>query len=170
MTRTHTTIDSPIGPMTLVNEDGVLRGLYMMTLDAEYDVNQFGERRSQPFGRVIEELSQYFAGERRTFDVSFAPTGNAFQRLVWKALCEIPYGETWSYGYLAQRIGKPGAARAVGAVNGQNPISILIPCHRVIGANGKLIGYAGGLARKEFLLNLENPAVAATTQALQLFA
>jgi methylated-DNA-[protein]-cysteine S-methyltransferase len=109
----------------------------------------------KPFRDVSEQLGQYFAGERTTFDLTLAPTGTSFQEQVWSALQEIPYGVTWSYGELASHIGKPSASRAVGAANGLNPIPVIIPCHRVIGSNGKLTGFGGGLETKEFLLGLE---------------
>jgi methylated-DNA-[protein]-cysteine S-methyltransferase len=107
------------------------------------------------FTDVVRQLDEYFAGRRTTFDVCVRPEGTAFQQTVWLALMQIPYGNTVSYGALAARIGKPGAARAVGLANGSNPIPIIIPCHRVIGANGKLTGYGGGLPIKERLLALE---------------
>ena len=108
-----------------------------------------------PFPEARAQLEDYFAGRRRTFDLPLAPVGTPFQRRVWEALREIPYGETVSYGVLAARLGQPGAGRAVGLANGQNPISIVIPCHRVIGAGGALTGYGGGLERKRWLLALE---------------
>ncbi len=98
------------------------------------------------------QLSEYFAGSRRTFELPLRLQGTAFQQTVWRRLTEIPYGDTWSYGQLAARIGKPGASRAVGLANGRNPIAILVPCHRVIGADGSLTGYGGGLERKQWLL------------------
>ena len=101
------------------------------------------------------QLVEYFAGERTSFDLPLAPTGSDFQQKVWAALRTIPYGDTWSYGRLAEAIGQPGAARAVGLANGRNPISIVVPCHRVVGSSGKLTGYAGGVERKAFLLDLE---------------
>jgi methylated-DNA-[protein]-cysteine S-methyltransferase len=155
MTRVHTIIDSPIDPITLVAEDGKLRGLYMDVHRHRPDDNTFGPRDDTKFDQIVEELDQYFTGVRTSFDVSLAPVGHSFQHLVWNELRRIPYGCTISYGELADRIGKPGAARAVGSVNGQNPISIIVPCHRVIGANGHLVGYGGGLDRKQFLLDLE---------------
>ncbi|MBD5164312.1 methylated-DNA--[protein]-cysteine S-methyltransferase [Helicobacter sp.] len=103
-----------------------------------------------------KQLQEYFTLQRKTFDLPLAPCGTEFQRLVWRELCAIPYGETRTYGTIAQKIQNPKAARAVGAANHRNPIAILIPCHRVIGANGKLVGYAGGIARKAALLELEN--------------
>ena len=107
------------------------------------------------FGDVIAQLEAYFAGKLEEFDVPLAPEGTPFQQKVWKNLCEIPFGETISYGELARRIGNPNASRAVGLANGTNPIPIIIPCHRVIGSNGKLTGYGGGLPIKEKLLALE---------------
>jgi methylated-DNA-[protein]-cysteine S-methyltransferase len=106
-------------------------------------------------GEAIRQLKEYFAGRRSEFDLPLAPEGTEFQRNVWKRLQEIPYGETISYGELAKRVGNPNASRAVGAANGSNPIPIVIPCHRVIGANGKLTGFGGGLPAKQALLALE---------------
>jgi methylated-DNA-[protein]-cysteine S-methyltransferase len=111
-----------------------------------------------PVGDAVRQLREYFLGKRTDFDLPLEPQGTAFQRGVWKRLEEIPYGETISYGELAKRVGNPKASRAVGAANGQNPIPIVIPCHRVIGANGKLTGFGGGLPTKEKLLNLEKAA------------
>lgn len=149
--KTAMMMPSPIGPLTLVEENGALTEL------------RFGERvdaaerlQSTPLLRQAqEELAQYFAGERRVFTVPLAPAGTAFQQAVWKALLDIPYGETMSYGEVAKRVGNPKAARAVGMANHQNPLAIFYPCHRVIGANHKLVGYGGGLSVKEFLLALE---------------
>jgi methylated-DNA-[protein]-cysteine S-methyltransferase len=107
------------------------------------------------FGEIIDQLNRYFAGDLKNFTLPMAPEGTNFQRRVWQNLCDIPYGETISYGQLAQRIGNPNASRAVGLANGSNPIPIIIPCHRVIGSNGKLTGYGGGLPIKEKLLALE---------------
>ena len=109
----------------------------------------------EAFTQEATELREYFAGERREFSLRLAPQGTPFQQRVWKALCRIPYGETWSYGQLASQIGKPSASRAVGLANGRNPLPIVIPCHRVIGANGSLTGYGGGLPIKRHLLALE---------------
>ena len=110
---------------------------------------------AEPLRETIRQLRAYFAGELETFDLALAPQGTPFQLAVWNRLCEIPYGETISYGELARRIGNPNASRAVGLANGSNPIPIVIPCHRVIGSNGKLTGYGGGLPIKEKLLALE---------------
>ena len=113
---------------------------------------------ADPFKEVSLQLDGYFVGDRRQFDLALAPEGTEFQRRVWSALTEIAYGETWSYGELARHIGKPKASRAVGAANGQNPIPVIIPCHRVIGSSGKLTGFGGGLQTKEYLLGLEAEA------------
>lgn len=158
--RSHTVIDSAVGPLTLVAQDGAIVGLYMDLQRHRPDESQFGEpdrrgRQGEPFQTAADQLDAYFAGRRTTFTISLAPQGTAFQKQVWAALQEIPYGETESYGQLAERIGSPGAARAVGLANGKNPIGIVIPCHRVVGSNGSLTGYGGGLDRKKQLLDLE---------------
>ncbi|MEV6231051.1 methylated-DNA--[protein]-cysteine S-methyltransferase [Saccharopolyspora shandongensis] len=150
-----TVIDSPVGQLTLVAIDGALTGLYMEDQRHRPPEETFGEPDATPFGPVIEQLAEYFAGKRSEFDLAMAPSGTPFQRTVWTALCEIPYGETISYGELAERIGKPSASRAVGLANGKNPIGIIVPCHRVVGSNGDLTGYGGGLGRKQHLLDFE---------------
>ena len=114
------------------------------------------QRDDAPFRDAMEQLNQYFAGELDAFDLRLAPSGTDFQRAVWKALVEIPYGDTWSYGQVAEHIDRPKASRAVGAANGVNPIPVIIPCHRVIGSSGKLTGFGGGLETKEYLLGLES--------------
>jgi methylated-DNA-[protein]-cysteine S-methyltransferase len=149
-------IDSPLGPLTLLGEGAMLTGLYMENespgADAASDV------RTEILARAAGQLKEYFAGERHAFDLPLKPIGTPFQQRVWHALAGIAYGETLSYGELARRIGQPGAARAVGLANGRNPISIVIPCHRVIGADGSLTGYGGGLERKRWLLAHEQGA------------
>jgi methylated-DNA-[protein]-cysteine S-methyltransferase len=154
--RVHTVIDSPTGPLTLVADDGVLSGLYMDRQRHRPHQETFGEPDDRPFAEVTEQLADYFAGTRREFDVPLALHGTEFQRTVWQALGTIPYGETLTYGQLADRIGRPTASRAVGLANGKNPVSIIVPCHRVIGSTGDLTGYGGGLDRKRQLLALEN--------------
>jgi methylated-DNA-[protein]-cysteine S-methyltransferase len=124
------------------------------------------ERDDTAFSDAVEQLEAYFAGERREFDVELDPVGTDFQRRVWDALLTIPYGETRSYGYIAEQIGAPGASRAVGLANGRNPIGIIVPCHRVIGANGSLTGYGGGLERKQLLLDLERGRLALDDQSV----
>ncbi|MFD8982743.1 methylated-DNA--[protein]-cysteine S-methyltransferase [Streptomyces sp. NPDC059564] len=156
--KTHTVVDSPLGPLTLVATDGVLSALYMTEHRHKPGEETFGERvpaTEGPFPEVVRELTAYFAGELTEFSVPVHLEGTAFQRSVWEQLLRIPYGETWSYGKLAAELGKPNASRAVGLANGKNPVSIIVPCHRVIGASGAMTGYGGGLDRKVRLLELE---------------
>lgn len=150
----YRTIDSPVGPLTLAGHDEVLTNLRME--DQAHDPGRRGwEPDEHAFPKVVDQLEAYFAGELTEFDVAFDLAGTAFQRRVWSTLLEIPYGETWSYGQVARRIGQPTASRAVGMANGRNPVAIIVPCHRVIGASGTLTGYGGGLDRKQVLLDLE---------------
>jgi methylated-DNA-[protein]-cysteine S-methyltransferase len=153
--RSHTLVDSPIGPLTLVAVDGVLAGLYMRDQRHLPPVETFGERDAELFTEAAGQLRAYFDGRLTEFDVPTTMMGTAFQREVWAALRDIPYGETLSYGQLADHIGRPKAARAVGLANGRNPIGIIVPCHRVVGSTGSLTGYGGGLERKRHLLGLE---------------
>ena len=151
----YSTIESPIGELLLTSDGQSCTGIYMenqkdapsRSLDWQRDETALEQARAQ--------LQAYFAGELRGFDLPLAADGTPFQQRVWRALCDSPYGETISYGELARRIGQPAASRAVGLANGQNPISIVVPCHRVIGANGALTGYGGGLERKRWLLEHE---------------
>lgn len=156
--RVHTVVDSPIGPLTLVWADGALVGLSMDVTEGGPRPEVLGRPDRGPFSAVTRQLAEYFAGERTEFDLPLRPAGTDFQRTVWKALIEIPYGETISYGEVAVRIGRPGASRAVGLANGRNPIAVIVPCHRVIGSTGVLTGYGGGLERKRLLLDLERRA------------
>ncbi|WP_367132691.1 methylated-DNA--[protein]-cysteine S-methyltransferase [Saccharothrix sp. HUAS TT1] len=151
----HTTVDSPVGPLTLVARDGVLSGLYMTRQLYRPADSTFGPEDPSPFGDVVVQLAEYFDGSRTAFDLPLDLIGTPFQQTVWRALGEIPYGETVTYGELAERLGRPSAARAVGLANGHNPIAIIVPCHRVVGTNGSLTGYGGGLARKRHLLDFE---------------
>jgi methylated-DNA-[protein]-cysteine S-methyltransferase len=153
--RRHTFIDSPVGTLTLVATEGGLSGLFMTNQRRRPPSEELGRRDPRAFPAVIDQLSAYFAGELTTFDLRLAAVGTPFQRSVWTALRRIPYGQTRSYGQLAQGLGRPEAARAVGAANGANPLGIIVPCHRVLGADGSLTGYGGGLERKRFLLALE---------------
>jgi methylated-DNA-[protein]-cysteine S-methyltransferase len=156
--RTHVIVDSPIGPLTLVAADGWITGLSMDAQryrPGEEVVGSAGDPAAEPFATAADQLGRYFAGQLTEFDLPLAPAGTRFQRAVWDALRQIPYGETWSYGQLASKIGNPAAVRAVGLANGRNPIALVVPCHRVIGADGSLTGYGGGLDRKRFLLDLE---------------
>lgn len=141
-------IDSPVGPLTLVERDGALVRL-------SFGAHGADEPATPVLARAAAQLGEYFAGERRSFDLPLAPSGTEFQLACWRALAEIPYGETRSYGEQARNIGRPDRARAVGAANGANPIAIILPCHRVIGADGSLVGFGGGLETKRRLLDLE---------------
>jgi methylated-DNA-[protein]-cysteine S-methyltransferase len=153
----YTTVDSPIGELLLAGGDGTtLERLHMQAgRDGPLPVAASWRRDDGAFAAARTQLREYFAGERRAFDVAIALHGNGYQLRVWHALLEIPYGQTTSYGALARRIGDPEGARAVGWANGSNPIAVIVPCHRVIGANGKLVGYGGGLENKRLLLDLE---------------
>ena len=155
--RTHTVVPSPIGPLTVVREGGELVRL-AMSPPAHLDPDELGGRSDEGFGDVVRQLREYFAGERTTFDLPLRPHGSAFELAVWDQLTRIPYGETRSYGYVAKAVGEPGGAQAVGAANGRNPLAVVVPCHRVIGADGALVGFGGGLPRKRFLLDLEQRA------------
>jgi len=153
--RAHTEVDSPVGPLTLVATDGVLSGLYMTDQRHRPAQESFGPADAGPFGEVVEQLEEYFARRRTVFDLPLDLRGTPFQRAVWSALLTVPYGRTVSYGELAAALGRPAAARAVGAANGRNPVGIIVPCHRVVGSTGGLTGYGGGVDRKRQLLDFE---------------
>lgn len=157
--RAHTVIESPIGPLTLIAQDGRLAGVLMeMTRYTPEEQNRgevVGPGDEPVLDAAAAQLDAYFAGELTEFDLPLTMNGTGFQRTVWAGLQAIPYGQTISYGELARRIGQPSAFRAVGLANGRNPVSIVVPCHRVIGADGSLTGYGGGMERKRFLLGLE---------------
>src|SRR5215469_7166921 len=157
-----TTIRSPVGALTLIaSNDGLAAILWENDKPGRVPLNVVGEDAAHPILRETErQLADYFAGRRRAFDIPLDFAGTEFQKAVWGALLTIPFGETRSYAQIARQIGHPTAVRAVGAANGRNPISIVTPCHRVIGSSGKLTGFAGGLDAKAFLLNLEGAAVA----------
>src|SRR5947209_4398636 len=144
------TLPSPIGNLLLEGDGETLNALRMVGAQRPAPAP-----RGEAFAAARTQLEQYFAGEREGFELSLAPRGGDFEQRVWAALQQIPYGETESYGSIARRIGAPSAARAVGLANGRNPIAVIIPCHRVIGADGSLTGFGGGLPRKRFLLDLE---------------
>jgi methylated-DNA-[protein]-cysteine S-methyltransferase len=164
-----TTMTTPVGPLVLAGDESVLREI-RFEVPGRPSLEPTWEEDSRPFVEAKRQLERYFAGELRRFDLALAPSGTAFQLLVWQALAEIPFGATISYGELARRIGRPSAARAVGAANGQNPLPIVLPCHRVIGSDGSLTGYGGGLERKRALLALEGwtPGGAAAPRQLAL--
>ncbi len=154
----HAVVSTPVGELTLVGRARALSGVYFAEHVRRPEQEAFGDRDDTALAEARRQLAEYFAGSRQTFDLELAPVGNAFQRRVWTQLVAIPYGETRTYGQLAVALGDRGLARAVGAANGQNPLSIVVPCHRVVGADGTLTGYAGGVQRKAFLLELETPA------------
>jgi len=155
-----TTIESPIGLLTLTKDEGVLTGVHMHDQRHAPAPAPDWTRDDAAFADVVEQLGAYFAGELREFDVAMGLRGTDFQRQVWAGLCEVPYGETISYGELARRVGNPKASRAVGLANGRNPVAIIVPCHRVIGADGSLTGYGGGLDRKVWLIEHERAVLA----------
>ena len=157
-TSIHTTFASPVGQLTLVADAGRLTGLYFPHHWYMPDPATFGARSDHEFGEAKRQLAEYFAGERDRFDLPADARGDEFQRRVWELIARIPYGATTTYGDLARELGGGVLAKDVGAAVGRNPLSIIVPCHRVVGKNGKLTGYAGGLARKRFLLDLEEPA------------
>lgn len=144
---------TPLGPVSITEEDGAIVGV-------EFSGGEETEIASPLLKKAFEELEEYFAGARRTFDLPLRPRGTPFQRAVWDALLEIPYGQTRSYKDIALAVGRPKAYRAVGMANNRNPISVFIPCHRVIGAGGQLVGYGGGLDKKRYLLDLEKKHLA----------
>jgi methylated-DNA-[protein]-cysteine S-methyltransferase len=156
--RTHVTLASPVGPLTIVAEDGKITGLYMDAQRHAPGPESFGppaDSAEEPYATAAAQLRAYFDGELTEFALPLSPAGTDFQRRVWAGLLAIPYGETVTYGELARRLGSPAASRAVGLANGKNPIAIVVPCHRVVGSDGSLTGYGGGLDRKRFLLALE---------------
>ncbi len=152
----YSTYEGPEGPLLLaVDDDG--RVLRCHFIDGPLPIEDGWERDDAALAFMARQLDEYFAGTRVGFDLELAPRGTPFQLAVWDQLCRIPYGETISYGELAKRVDRPGAARAVGSANGQNPIAIIVPCHRVIGADGSLTGFGGGLPWKRWLLAREQP-------------
>ncbi|MGB2919544.1 MAG: methylated-DNA--[protein]-cysteine S-methyltransferase, partial [Mycobacterium sp.] len=155
----YRTMDSPVGTLTLAGSAGRLRHLRMV--DQTYEPSRAGwEPDDTAFADAVAQLEEYFTGTRTDFELELDLVGTAFQRRVWAALLTIPYGETRSYGQIAKQLEAPGAFRAVGLANGHNPVGIIVPCHRVIGANGSLTGYGGGLERKRALLEMEKQKVA----------
>jgi methylated-DNA-[protein]-cysteine S-methyltransferase len=150
-------VESPIGRLMLTSDGEALTGLYMGTPSKRPDLGKDWAQNGTagPLPKAARQLKEYFAKERREFDLPLRMQGTEFQRRVWRELTKIPFGMTWSYGQLAKRIDKPNASRAVGLANGRNPIAIIVPCHRVIGADGSLTGFGGGLPRKQWLLEHE---------------
>ena len=159
---TYSIYNSPIGPLLIAEENGAITEVSFMEADTRQQFQKTSAQAQPPAGVIaacIAELEAYFAGKFQDFTVPIAPSGTEFRKRVWAALTTIPYGQTISYKELAQRIGQPGAARAVGGANNHNPISIIVPCHRVIGASGALVGYGGGLENKRILLEHEMKVV-----------
>lgn len=157
MTKFFTHMTSPVGPLLLLSDGEALTGLFLPNHKDGQPVAPTWQENAQatPFPQAILQLEEYFAGKRQEFDLKLQPEGTPFQLKVWAELRKIPHGQTISYGELARRLGNPNGSRAVGLANGKNPLSIIVPCHRVIGATGKLVGYGGGLDCKQALLKLE---------------
>lgn len=153
----HTVMESPIGYLEVTEEDGAITKICFAENDEHGGTDDLRGKNGQSavLQETVRQLEEYFAGERKEFSVPIAPRGTEFQKKIWKILTRIPYGETRSYGEIARMAGNEKACRAVGMANHNNPVPILIPCHRVIGKNGKLTGYAGGLEKKTALLELE---------------
>lgn len=152
----YTHLDTPLGPLLIVQEGAHLTAIHFPEGETIRAPDPGWQYAPEACAAATAQLDAYFAGTRRTFDLPLAPKGTPFQRTVWEALCRIPYGATISYAGLAHRIGRPAAVRAVGAANGRNPLPIVVPCHRVVGSDGSLTGYAGGLSFKQALLDLES--------------
>jgi methylated-DNA-[protein]-cysteine S-methyltransferase len=153
--RVHSVLGSPIGPLTVVEEDGRLVTLFLRPPESSADL---GPRDDARFAALGGQLDEYFAGTRTSFDLPLRASGNAFQLAVWRLLAEIPYGETRAYGDIARLLGDRTLAQAVGTACGRNPLPVVVPCHRVVGSDGALVGFGGGLERKRFLLDLEQRA------------
>jgi methylated-DNA-[protein]-cysteine S-methyltransferase len=170
MNTRHAIIDTAIGDLTLVATDDAIIGLYFAHHWTNPDRDAFGPRVDAHDDHLLDiariQLDEYLAGERTSFDLPTTANGDEFQQRVWAMLEQIPFGATTTYGELAERLGDKTLAQAVGQAVGHNPLSIIVPCHRVVGKDGKLTGYAGGLSRKQFLLELEEPA---TVAAARLF-
>lgn len=156
-------LETPHGRMLLVANDAGLSGVYFVGQKHYPRPDGTWKRDAQALRQAKRELQEYFAGKRKSFDVALAPEGTAFQRAVWRQIARVSCGETITYAELARRAGRPGAARAAGAATGRNPVGVIVPCHRIVGSNGSLTGYAGGLPRKKALLALEGARAATST-------
>jgi methylated-DNA-[protein]-cysteine S-methyltransferase len=161
MTICYTYIDTPLGPLLVQGCGGFVTGLCMPNHKGRPEQGASWQQTDAPFAEVRAQLAEYFAGARHQFDVPLRLGGTPFQQRVWRELLRIPFGGTITYAELAERVGKPAGARAVGQANARNPVSIIVPCHRVIGASGKLTGYAGGMDKKQWLLAWERRAMGA---------
>jgi methylated-DNA-[protein]-cysteine S-methyltransferase len=168
MTTWHTVVPTDVGDLTIVKDETGLRGIYFPHHWHLPNPDTFGPRLDRGFENVTRQLDQYLAGERRHFELELASVGDEFQHSVWSLVARIPYGDTTTYGDLAARIGGGVTAQEIGAAVGRNPLSIVVPCHRVVGRNGKLTGYAGGLARKRHLLELEHDQTSASPTLWEL--
>jgi methylated-DNA-[protein]-cysteine S-methyltransferase len=169
-TKFFTTLPSPVGRLTLVARGETLAGVYFDDDAQAAAARADATRDDRRLRLAATQLEEYFAGTRTAFDLTLAPEGTSFQKKVWAALGRIPFGETASYGEIARAIGKPAASRAIGGANHRNPIAIVVPCHRVIGADGSMTGYGGGLGRKRLLLELEARVAGASQFALRAAA
>ena len=169
MSRTHAVMDSPLGELTLVGGDGALAGVYFAGQRNRPRPERLGRLAPSEFAEPVRQLGEYLAGQRRAFELNLDLHGDEFDRQVWALVAAIPYGQTRSYGQLARELGDPGLAQQVGVANARNRLCIVVPCHRVVGADGRLTGYAGGLARKRALLELEATAPASPVPAGRLF-
>lgn len=167
MTTYYSTIDGPLGRMIVKGDGQFVTGLYLPQHKGWRGLEASWQQSDALFTSLRQQLAEYFAGERRQFDVPLRLAGTPFQQHIWQELLHIPFGTTITYADLARRVGKPSAARAVGHANGCNPISILVPCHRVIGVAGKLTGYAGGIEKKQWLLAWERSCCAGHTSLAQ---
>jgi methylated-DNA-[protein]-cysteine S-methyltransferase len=161
-------IDSPVGPLLVAADEAGLRLIHFQAGRDRREPDPSWEQDPRPFRALASQLGEYFRGERRRFDLPLAPRGTPFQLATWRALAAIPYGETITYAELARRVGRPGAFRAVGAANGKNPLPIVVPCHRVIGRDGSLTGFGGGIGTKRALLELEGASCVAPPGQLRL--
>jgi len=161
-------IETPVGPLLVAADDAGLRGIHFQSGRERLRPDPAWARDPSPFRALARQLAEYFARERRAFDLPLAPEGTPFQLETWRALAAIPYGTTISYEELARRVGRPAAVRAVGAANGRNPLPIVIPCHRVIGKDGALTGFGGGIGTKRALLELEGAPCVAPRRQLRL--
>ena len=161
-------IESPVGPLLVAADEAGLRLIHFQAGPAPRRPDPAWRRDAFAFRGLTRQLAQYFARERRAFELALAPEGTPFQLATWRALASIPYGTTISYAELAHRVGRPAASRAVGAANGHNPLPIVVPCHRVIGKDGSLTGFGGGLAAKRALLELEGAPCVAPSRQLRL--
>ena len=166
----HTIVETPVGAVTIVGGAAGIQGVFYDEHDPAPVRERFGDRDDAALHDAATQLREYFAGDRTAFDLALDPVGTPFQLRVWDALREIPYGETRTYGWIAAAIGQPTAVRAVGLANSRNPLSIVVPCHRVVGSTGRLTGYAGGLACKRSLLDLEQGSLVTIDDARESIA